>query len=98
MMGKEPRDTIFSCVGHGLSNKNDVSPMKYCIGGIFLVKSISNITKHRKNMPNREVQRLPKGGWGASAGSKNHRSDGGRSNFWWSGAAQSILDNKILRN
>ena len=62
-----------------------------------MVKSISNITKHRKNMSNRGVQRLPKGGWGASAGAKDHRSDGDPSNFWWPGAAQSILDTKNLR-
>ena len=44
--------------------------MKDCIGGRVLVKSISNITKHRENLLNREVQRLPKGGWGACAGAK----------------------------
>ena len=34
------------------------------------VGEISNINKHRKNMPNREVQRLPKGGWGVPRAQK----------------------------
>ena len=67
------------------------------LGGYFFVEKLQKVRKRSGKLSNRDAQRLPKGGWGASAGAKDHRSDGKASNFWWPGAAQSILDTKILR-
>ena len=76
------------------NRKNVVSLDTKKLGSVFFVEILQKLRKRLGKMPNREAQRLPKGGQGRQKGEKNHWLFVESTNFWGLGASLSILDTK----